>query len=74
MSTPTCFDCGVDLFEHPLTGCADSRPLPEIVEGHTMFGYFGHEDGRSCQYHNRLGAWTFSGRMECLRDHPGTTP
>lgn len=49
----------------------DSKPLPENVEGHAMWGPTSHGDGRACYYHQRLGMWTFNNTEQCLRSgHP----
>lgn len=50
----------------------DWRPMGEDVSTHTMGRMFGHDDGRLCCFHHRLGAWVFGmfPTTECLRDHP----
>lgn len=49
----------------------DTRPLPEDISGHAVWGPFNHDDGRRCYYHARLGVWAYDDHNECLRPgHP----
>lgn len=52
----------------------DSCENSEDVTGHTMFNFCGHDDGRECAYHSRLGKWVTTDEndrytLECLRSH-----